>query len=125
LSNHVTNENHMKITSVNHLTLSIGQAYHASASNKALGGLVVLAKGNDDTSIVIKAQYTNRREKSYRAGYVRFGHSKPIWCFDKKIPLCPLTLKCDDGSMLDEKICREVVNSVTDMANATNAIKAA
>ena len=107
------------ITSVNHLTLSIGQAHFASKSNKAKGlGTVVLAKGNDGTSIVIEAQYPNRRERSFRYGYSRFG-LRPIWVGTYTLSVCSLSLKCDDGTTLDERTCRDVVDKATDAANRT------
>jgi len=107
------------ITAVTHLTLSIGEARHASAnSHKAF---VVLAKGDEGTSIVIQATYPNHRALKYRAGYVRFGASKPVWVVEKgEMPACPLSLPPHRGDCrtLDEALCRDVVNQVTDAANA-------
>jgi hypothetical protein len=107
------------INALNHLTISIGQAHFASKSNKAKGlGTVVLAKANDGTSIVIEAVYANRRERHFRYGYTRFG-LRPIWVGTYTLPVCPLSLKCDDGTTLDERICRDVVDKATDAANRT------
>ncbi len=106
------------ISSVNHLTLSIGSAHRASKEDKVFGGLVVLAKGNDGTAAVIKASYPNRRTRTFRYGYCRFGRPA-IWCGNYTLPVCPLFLKCDNGMTLDERICRDVVDKAVDAANRT------
>lgn len=108
------------ITSVNHLTSSISSAHYASKENKSRGlGLVVLAKGNEGTSVVIEATYANRRERSFRYGYTRFG-LRPVWVGHYTLPVSSAERRsCPNGQTVNQLICSNLVREVVAAANAT------
>lgn len=111
------------ITSVTHTTLSIGAAHYASKNNHK--ATVVLGKCDEGTSIVIQATNVSRRSRFVKCGYVRFGARKEVWVETRELPVCPLSLTCDTGETLDERLCREITNRMTDAANASANAKIA
>lgn len=105
------------ITAVTHLTLSIADAHRASKTNH--NAPVTLGKCDEGTCIVIRSRYPNRRHDSFQCGYHRFGARKAVWVETRELPFCSLATLTAHGRTLDEAICREVVNNMTDTANAS------
>lgn len=105
------------ITAVTHITLSIGSAVSASTKYKHYGP-VTIAKGDEGTSIVVERAFRNRRSIWYRAGYIRFGASQPVWVETKELSPA-LYVVTSTGRTCDEESCREIVYHVQDAANAS------
>jgi hypothetical protein len=102
------------IESVKFYTLSIRGAYEASLKNQK--ALVVLAKGDEGTSIVLQARWPNRISRFARVGYCRFGRP-PVWVVvDYEFSVAPY-LKTPAGVTLDEAAVRLLVEDVVEAAN--------
>ena len=109
------------ITSLTHLTLDIFAAVNAARKYHG-DGVLILAKGNDGTAIVIKAIYPNRNRREIAYGYLRFGAEAPVWVgkrFIKQVWEC----WSNEVMAIAESTCREICNEATDAANAAETLR--